>query len=270
MSNQRYISDTLKQKKKKVRKVKAYLILLACVLLLTGLVFLMRMQSIQITDVTIAGNSFVPTEEIEKKKDAVLGSYFLFVIPKSNIFIFPKGELISDIKENPAVINVSIDKKFLRGMSIAVTEQEKEAIYCNSLERTECFYINKDGYLYSKVEGGVALDQEIIIYLEGEQKKITEFVFDSALYSNVVSFIKASARYGMPVSSVYMKSDGQIEFNTQVSARFITSRYDDLEKDFANLIALFDKEVLTKEQLGGIDYIDLRFGNKVFYKNRTP
>ena len=268
MSSQRYISDTLKQKKKTMRKVKVYLILLACVLALTGLVFLMRMQSIQITDVTITGNSSVPTEEIEKKKDAVLGSYFLFVIPKSNIFIFPKRELISDIKENPAVISVAVDKKFFRAMDITVTEQEKEAIYCNSFERTECFYINKDGYLYSKVEGGVALDQEIIIYLEGEQKKITEHVFDSELYGNVVSFIKAAARYGMPVSNVYMKSDGLIEFNTQASARLITSRYDDLEKDFANLIALFDKEVLTKEQLGDIDYIDLRFGNKVFYKNR--
>lgn len=270
MSNQRYISDTLKQKKKTVRKVKAYLVLLACVLAVTGIVFLMRMQSIQIADVTITGNSFVPTEEIEKKTNEVLESYAIFVFPKSNIFIFPKRELVTEIKKNPAVIDVTLNKRLFRGMDISVTEQEKEAIYCNSFERTECFYINKDGYLYSKVEGGVALDEEIIIYLEGEQKKITEHVFDSALYGNVVSFIKASARYGVPVSNVYMKSDGLIEFNTQASARLITSRYDDLEKDFANLIALFDKEVLTKEQLGGIDYIDLRFGNKVFYKNRTP
>ncbi len=268
MSSQRYISDTLKQKKKTVRKVKTYLILLACILVLVGIVFLMRMSNIQISEVKITGNSFVPTEEIEKKANAVLDSYYLFVIPKRNIFLFPKRELVSKIKENPAVISVDVNKNLFKEIEIAITEQEKEAIYCSSFERSECFYINKDGYLYSRTPADMSLDQEIIIYLESERKEIKEYVLDSTLYTNVVSFIKASSRYGVPIANVYIKSDGIIEFNTQASARLITSRYDDMEKDFANFIALFDQKVLTKEQLGGIDYIDLRFGNKVFYKNR--
>ena len=268
MSNQRYISDTLKQKKKTVRKLKTYLVLFMIALLVTGFVFLTRIEALQISDVEISGNSFVPTQEIQDKTYAILESHYLFVIPKSNIFLFSKRDLISRIKENPAVIDVGVNKNLFKSINISVTEQEKEAIYCNTFERTECFYINREGYLYSKVGQDVALDQEIVIYLEGEQKKIKEFIFDSKLYANVVSFIKAAARYGVPVANVYVKSDGLIEFNTQASARLITSRYDDLEKDFGNLIALFDQEVLTKEQLAGIDYIDLRFGNKVFYKNR--
>ncbi len=270
MSSQRYISDALKQKKKTVRKVKTYLVLLAVLLVLTGLVFLTRIPAIQISRVDITGNSFVPTDEIRGKTDSILRSKHLFVIPKSNFFIFSKRELVSRIKENPAVIDVRINKNMFDSIEISVTEQEKEAIYCNSFERSECFYINKEGYLYSKVGSDVALDQEIVMYLEGEQRKITEYVLDGSLYANVLGFIKASSRYGIPISNVYVKSDGVIEFNTQASARLITSRYDDLEKDFSNLIALFDQAVLTKEQLPGIDYIDLRFGNKVFYKNKTP
>ncbi len=33
--------------------------------------------------------------------------------------------------------------------------------------------------------------------------------------------------------------------------------------------SLFEKQAITKEQLQNIEYIDLRFGNKVFYKNKT-
>ncbi len=45
--------------------------------------------------------------------------------------------------------------------------------------------------------------------------------------------------------------------------------FDDFKKDFDNFMALFDKNILTKEQLSEVEYIDLRFGNKVFYKNKT-
>jgi cell division septal protein FtsQ len=247
-----------------------YLGLFVLLLLLTGIVMLTRISSLQISMVKVSGNSFVPTEEIQNKTDEVLGSHYLFFIPKRNVFLFPKHELADKLKENPAVIDVSINKDLFDTLSIVVTEQEKEAIYCDSFEKTECFYINNEGYLYSKVGQDHPLDQEIIVYLEGERKKVREMVLEPDLYQDVISFIKSSARYGIPVVSAHVKSDGIIEFTTQSSARLITSRYDDFEKDFSNFIALFEKEILIREQLGQIDYVDLRFGNKVFYKNKAP
>lgn len=270
MSSQRYISDTLKQKKRMVRKVKVSLVMLAILLVLAGIVFLTRIASVQISTVNITGNSFVPTEEIQNKTDDILNSSYAFLIPKRNIFLFPKSSLISHIKENPAVTGVEINKDLFDTLTITITEQEKEAIYCNSFERTECFYINKDGYLYSKVGQDHPLDQEIVVYLEGGHKKLKETVLEGELYSNVISFIKSSSRYGIPIASVYVKSDGVMEFTTQSSVRLITSRFDELERGFANFIALFDQQVITKEQMSAIEYIDLRFGNKVFYKNKTP
>ena len=270
MSNQRYVSDTLKKKKKTVRKIKAYLFLLACALAVTGVVFLLRLSAIQITEVTIEGNGFVSTQEIQDKTDRILGSSYLFVIPKSNVFLFSRGELASRIKENPAVIDVRIDKDLFHTLNISITEQEKEAIYCTSFDRSECYYINGDGYLYSRTPADLQLDQEIVVYLEGEQKKLRDTVLDTELYSNVMGFVKSSARYGLITANVYVRSNGVIEFNTQPGARLLVSRFDDFASGFSNLIALFDQNVIAKEQLAIIDYIDLRFGNKVFYKNRTP
>lgn len=269
MQEQKYVSDTLKKKKKTVRKIKTYLFLFVFALIVSALVFVSRLAAFQISEVEVKGNSFVPTDEINTKTNDVLDSHYLFFIPKRNILLFSKGELARKIKENPAVIDVRIDKDFFNKIRIEITEQNKEAIYCTTFERTECYFLNKDGYAYSKTGQEVALDQEILVFLEGEQKKLKDTIVDSELYGNVIAFMKATSRYGIPTSNVYIKSDGVIEFNTQSGARLIVSRYDDFEKDFANFVALFDKQVLTKEQLAGIEYVDLRFGNKVFYKNRT-
>lgn len=269
MSNQRYISDTLRQKKKKVKTLRMYLLLFFILALLTGFIFLLRIPQIQISEVKISGNSFVTTQEIQQKADAVLNSNIAFVIPKRNIFLFPSGLLERKLKENPAVISATVHKDLFKKINIEIMEQEKEAVYCNSFDRTTCFYINNEGFIYSQISEYVVPEQEIIIYLEGGQRSIKETMFEKQLYVDMMTFIKSSARYGISIGYVHLKSDSVMEFHTRDGAVLLTSRFDDFEKDFLNFIALFDQEVLTKEQLSQIEYIDLRFGNKVFYKNKT-
>ena len=91
----------------------------------------------------------------------------------------------------------------------------------------------------------------------------------AAVYTNVLLFIKNTARYNIKIAEVHIKQDGITEFVTRDQTRLITSVFDKFEQGFANLIALFEKEVLRKEALNEVEYIDLRFGNKVFYKNKT-
>lgn len=269
MSNQRYISDALKQKKKKIKKIKLYLLFFLILLLIAGLVYLLQIPQIQITKTNITGNSFVTTQEIQNKTDEILNSKILWLIPKRNIFLFPSSVLASKIKQNPAVIDVEIDKDFFDTLNITVTEQEKEAIYCTSFERNECYYINGEGFIYSQIREYIVPEQEIIIYREGDQRKITENILQKELYQNVLGFIKSSARYGVSIRHAILKTDAVLEFHVDSGTVLLNSRYDDYEKNFNNFIALFEQEVLSKEQLSEIEYIDLRFGNKVFYKNKT-
>ncbi len=269
MSSQKYISDTLKQKKKNVRKVKTYLWLVAALLVLIGLIYVLRMPYIQITEVEVTGNAFVSTQEIKNETETILNSSILGFIPRRNIFIFSQRELEMHIKKNPAVVSVNIKKDFFNKLTVTIVEQEKEIIYCTSTDHTECLYINKTGFIYAKLSDFVIPEQEVIIYSELGQKHIEDRILDEKLYINVVSFIKSTTRYDIKIGKVYIKSDQTLEFVTRDGVRIITSIYDDFEKDFSNLIALFEKQILTKEQLPQIEYIDVRFGNKVFYKNKT-
>ncbi len=269
MASQRYISDTLKQKKNKVKKIKIIIFIVCIALLAYGLITLTRLEKFQITTTTLIGNSFVSNEYIQDRVDQILDSSYLYVIPKSNIFLFPKGELISKLRENPALVDISVNKDFFNTLTIDIVEQEKEAIYCTSVENQECYFLNGDGYIYSNIPIPATLENEIVMYREGEQRAVKEFFTESELYNTMMAFIKSSARQGITIKSVFLKSDGVIEFMTESQTRIITSRYDDFEKGFSNLIALFDKEILRIEDISSIEYFDLRFGNKVYYKNKT-
>ena len=173
------------------------------------------------------------------------------------------------ITENPAITSVSINKDYFQTISVEIKEQEKEAIYCTSFENTDCFYVNPDGFIYAQVDDFFVPEQEILFYREVDQKKIGELVYEETLHTSLMTFIKSAARYDFRIMYAYVRSDDVVELYTKEGARLLASRYDDFEKDFINFIALFDQNILTKESLSEIDYIDLRFGNKVFYKNKS-
>lgn len=269
MSSQRYISDTLKHKKQKIKKIKAYCISIGVVLFLIGTLYLSRLSYIQIKEVKITGNIFVDTQEIQDKTNTILQSKIFWIIPKSNIFIFSKKELETQLTQNPAITFVKIRKNYFDTLSIEIKEQEKEMIYCSSFEKNECFYVNKVGFIYAPVTDFIIPEQEIIIYSEQGIKKVQDTVLDGKTYNDIVSFVKNTSKQEIKIKEVYIKSDGVVEFVTRDNVRIIGSIFDDFKKDFANLIALFEKQVLTKDTFLQIDYIDLRFGNKVFYKNKT-
>lgn len=268
MKNQRYVSDTLKNKKKKVRKVKFYLLFFLILLSLSGIVFLIQIPQIQISESFVSGNSFVSTEEIQGKVSEEMNSKILWFIPKSNIILFSKNKVQASIKENPAIISVSISKDYFQTLKIAIVEQEKEVIYCDSQERTNCFYVNGEGFIYARVEDFIVPEQEIILYRETDQKQIGQVVYEDELHNSVMTFIKSSARFGIVIQRAVLRADDVLEFYTKEGAQLRASRYDDFEKDFTNFVALFEQNVLQKETLDQIEYIDLRFGNKVFYKNK--
>lgn len=269
MSSQRYISDTLKRKKQKIKKIKTYSICAGVIIFLVGVVYLMRLSQIQISEIKVTGNTFVDTQEIQDKTNAIIHSNIFWIIPQSNIFIFSKSDLEKELKKNPAIVSVKIRKNYFHTLSIEIKEQEKEMIYCSSIEHTDCFYINKTGFIYAKVKDLIIPEQEIIIYNEQGIKKIQDTILDEKIYIDTVLFIKNTARQDIKIGEVYLKADGVIEFITRDKTRIIASVFDDFKKDFANLVALFEKQILTKDTISQVEYIDLRFGNKVFYKNKT-
>jgi hypothetical protein len=269
MSSQRYISDTLKRKKQKVKKVKVYLTSGVSIFIIVSIVLLLNIPAIQIKQVKVTGNVFVDSSEIQEKASTILSKKILGIIPKSNIFVFSKKELEQELKQNPAIVSLKIRKDFFDTLTIDIVEQEKEMLHCASIEKTECYYVNKTGFVYAKVEDIIIPEQEIIIYVESGRKQLKDTIIEEKVYTDIVLFVKNVARQEIKIREVYIKSDNVIEFVTADRTRFITSIFDEFSKDFANLIALFEKQVITKEQLPQIDYIDLRFGNKVFYKNKT-
>jgi cell division septal protein FtsQ len=267
MSNQRYISDTLKKKKKKVQKIRVYIFLSFFVLFIGVLVYLSTLPKFQITTVEVNDLQFVSKDEVNNVIQKELNKKILWLIPRSNIFLFSSKKIEREIMQNPAFISVKINKDFFNTISIIITEQEKHALYCTNESNTLCYFVNPEGMLYSQTQS--ISDSEILIYVLDKELQNKDFIINTETYKHISNFIKSVKQLDIQIQKMFIFSDGVIEFETNTQTRIRTSIFDNFENNFISFVALFEQNILQKDKMFEIQYIDLRFGNKVFYKNKT-
>jgi cell division septal protein FtsQ len=269
MSRQKYVSDTLKIRKKKRTKIKVYIFSFLSILFISLCIYLINLPNIQIKNIDIQGTIFIEKENIEQIVRTQLSEKNFLILPKSNIFLFSKKELYDRLKQDPAIVDVKINKDYFKGIQIAITEQEKRALYCRDESYSDCFYVNTEGMMYSKVDEYVIAEQEIIIISENNNLQIKDTILDQSVYVGLMQFIRSIAQKNIQTAIVYIKNDGRIELKTRTGVLIINSKFDDFKKNFTNFVALFEQGILTEESFNTLEYVDLRFGNKVFYKNKT-
>lgn len=124
------------KRKKKIKKIKFVLkIILLIAIISGGVAFALTSPMFNITNIQVSGNNIVSTDTVislsQLKKD-------------ENIFRFNSSQTINNIKENPYIESVSINRKIPSTVAINITER----IPTYSVDFMEKYaYIDMQGYI---------------------------------------------------------------------------------------------------------------------------
>ena len=139
-----------------------------------------------------------------------------------------------------------------------------------SIVWNDCFYMNKEAVVFSKQSPD---DTETYIQYAGNNSTTTEPIglqyVDLDFFKHLQSLI-TRIKEDIAVNIVRVIShDGEtyVLFSEDGQQIFI-DLYDDLEEVLQNLETLFKQENFNEAQFENIQYIDMRFGNRVYYKLR--
>jgi len=143
----------------------------------------------------------------------------------------------------------------------------------------KCYFLDEDGYIYTEAptfSGSVFFRNYGNI--EGIKQIGVNFL-DSKKFKEISFFIKSIKDVNLNPVSFFAGDNGDYEIylgNNLKNYNFyggkiIFNRDDDMGEVFDNLITILNEKILIKE-LGNntqLDYIDLRFGKKIFYKLKS-
>jgi hypothetical protein len=272
------------------------------VLLFAGVLWGAYTTSLQITEVNIRGTQGELESQIRADADAMLGQKVAWVLPKSNVFLFSKDSLHKQIEETyPKVLTVKVDTKGFNAITVDIVERKPHALWCSGVAPQvtpdamgRCFFVDDTGYIfapspyfsdhvyfelygepsdYQTIVASIATssqeeDMSDDIVMTGEVTFVGMHYIAEDSYRTVMSIVDLLRGVGIDTHTLVVHSKdlfelvmdegGVIKFNTQVDPqRMVTDLKTALDAKFQE-----NKD----KTLSDIEYVDVRFTNKVVFK----
>ncbi|MAZ30381.1 hypothetical protein CL655_03835 [bacterium] len=246
-----------------VRQVIIGVLLLALLALaVTGVWHLTRAPALTISEVTAAGGlTIAPATVVETVEAELVGTYYR-LIPKRFSYLYPKGRMLERLEQIPRIKDFAIKRTERTKLHITFTEYEPYALWCDGEERN-CVFIDDTGYGFAdapELSGGT-----FIRYQNASQAPaVGQAGVPSTVLLTASSFVDtASAAFGFRPQTVWF-DDRDVVYRLGGGGEIRTSRADTLGTTLANLETILASEQFAHLAPGNFEYIDLRYGNKVF------
>lgn len=261
--NKKYNSKKLLAKKKRAKKIKRWFFVIFILILIIGFFYWMRHPSMNIDKIEIVKNSFSKSENIEASVHKVLEGNEFFLIPKTNALFLPRKEAERELKEiYPEISEIDIDLKGTKQIEVEIFEYEPEAILISNSGK---YFINEEGRVF--LEEPMLHSRDDLLSIEKEiEVSLGDNVIDKKFLNDLNLFVQKLKDIDIKVKIARNPEEDVYRLETGRGFEIVISSVDDLSDAVSNIQAILEKGALSKEDLDFVDYIDLRFGNKVFYK----
>jgi len=198
---------------------------------------------------------YSPQEIEDYIKNLLTEKYFLF-IPVNSLTLFPANKVVERLKIDSRVESFSIEKKAPNILNIYLKIFEPTAILLNLDQKM--YLLNEDGYKIQEINKNKGVLPIIESRVENNKnirlEKIIQFIKDiNNNFDFMVDLVEIYEDKGIINTRAITSERWQIYFDTNT----------DLELQTTNLFLILRESITNRSELS---YVDLRFGQKIFYK----
>jgi cell division septal protein FtsQ len=258
--------------KKKEREKRARLIALIFFLtvFIVTPIYLFRMNRFQVTNIELNGNNVTKYEDVAAIVAQELDGNYLYIFPKSNALIYPNNKIRDNILNNiPRIRDVKVSLVNPKSLNITIIEREPAGLYCRdaNINSEGCYFMDDNGYIFSQApsfSGDVyfvyATDPAIEDPLGKDYTSPEEF-------KKLPNLIDSLKEINIPLRSI-VSTPNEYYLELVSKGKIIISKKDNLKEVASNLESFLNDQEITKKPdfFNNVAYIDMRFGNKIFYK----
>ena len=255
----------------------------ATVLLICGgVIFALREPRLQIRNITLRGIKTLDERAVRDEISARLTGARFYVLPRSSFFLADTAAIASGLKHDFSRIrDVTAVKNFPDKLDISVTERIFWGVFCDGLAVSStpacphtqclgvgaCVYIDPEAIAY---EHAPEPQGKLILSIRSDAVgdiALGASALDPAVMGeirNLAERIPAETGSALAGFELHSRVPSEIRAVAGEGFTMIFKREDDYTATLRVLKRVLDGEI--KEKRGRLNYIDLRFGNKVFYK----
>lgn len=258
----------LKARRRKRRLVTAALWALMLVVVVGGVVGLTYLPHWRVAKVTVAGVEGAEAKKVEQQVRAALQGRYFLVVPRDNVLFYPYTEIVGElVGKNPTFASVEVRATSLRALEVQVVEREPVALWCGTARvvAEPCLLLDERGIAYEPAPqfGGVVYTE----YYGAAPGSLPRQYLNEEAYRSLRALVAAlETAQGLQVASVEVDEarDARLRFANNFELIF---SLDDGGGDVYERFALaLGAEPFVGRALIDFEYLDLRFGDRLYYK----
>lgn len=268
-------------KKTKPQRRLFFLPLILLIVFIVGLYFLNVSDFLKIKNIEVRGNQKVSSKEIKAVVLNQLTKKRFLIFPQSNILFFNKKVVRNELDKNYLFADLRIKKRYFNTIEIEIEEKTNLVVWISNSKQ---YYLDLLGTAVKEIEpadrlvyqqqgeteivrAGIITSDYPVIYDQSNQLvKIGQKIVEKKIIDFVVSlndkFLKqfdfATDYYLMPNQAA-----SEITLITKEGWR-VYFNLNELAENQAKLLSVILAEKIQDRK--NLEYIDLRFGERVFYK----
>lgn len=265
-----------RSKKRQHRRhiIKSTVVAILVVIFFVSVWYGARRPEFTITSISVEGGETVPYDLIEKKANDMLVGAYVLLIPKRFTYLYPHDRIVKAVESIPRVKKARVIRITKNELNISFEEHMPDALWCDSVSTSSstpsrCLFVDEFGYAFSlapNLRGGA-----LVRYItEISEPTIDEFVLPQSTLLIFKRFAEALAeRHSMRIHAITLTKDNDLIFNLNTGADILINKDSDIQAVFDNLESILSSEEFGSLAPGDFDYIDLRFGNKIYVKEEV-
>ncbi len=277
---------TLKSSRARTRRIDiffehtAHVFLLSCALFL-GLAWLSYRPALQIASVAIDGVHSVDQSAVNELVAHPLAQRVLYRINRNNMFFYPSTQVFRELMAlDPRVANVKLVFEGRHRLHVTLEEFTPALLYCvhggtalvpTSASTTpdllrECYFADARGYVFASAPTWSGYPFLTIIASSAETSPLRKFALEASEYAKLKAFFVVLEQTNIHPHTVTILSDGDFRISSEHPWDILWASGKDPEASANNLALVLHSLQQEPSKEADVRIIDLRFGNKIFYK----
>lgn len=245
-------------------------LLLVCFIgvLLSAIWYVTRLPYFQVNEVTVSGGITIDHDRILALTNEELSGAYLRLVPRRFGPLYPAESIVKRIESIDRIKQATVIRDRDNNLQVTFTEHVPVGLWCAEAEAVRCVFIDDAAYAFAAAPqlSGSAL----VRYLTQAPPEIGQYVIPVAQLEQTKLFVdRVRAELDLFIYAVEIIGDQDIEYLFSDGARLKVSQRIDPEISFANLKTVLQSQEFSDVSTSDIAYIDLRFGDKVFFKEVT-
>jgi hypothetical protein len=272
---------TKPQRLRSRRRKQRALVFSVCMLLGAGLVGGLGLAShaerFVINDVSVQGAENLPANALTASVQSAIGDNFWKIFSKKNIFLYPEASIEDKLSsEFPRIKEVELSRPALLAQAVVVTVEERipYAKWClpampahagQAGSAEMCYFLDSNGFIFAPADGAQPTTSYVFRdgLLPGREPIGQTFLLGRL--STIVHFLELLKQSGYEPRGVTVENEK--DFSVPLSGMFTLRVLFDTEGEkVIHDLKLALEADSVRDRVAELEYVDMRFGNRVYYK----